>query len=66
MPWATEWTSDRRRLVTDSTLGKIEPTEPFGYWIAFVPRLAGHRPIDTIAYAENGDRLGTPFTLQRP
>ena len=52
--------------VTDSTLGKIEPTEPFGYWIAFIPRLAGHRPIDTIAYAENGDRLGAPFTLERP
>lgn len=52
--------------VTDAVLGKIEATEPFGYWIAFIPRLAGHRPLETIAYAENGDRLGAPFRLERP
>jgi hypothetical protein len=52
--------------VTASMLRKIESSEPFGYWIAFVPRSAGHRPIEVTAYAANGDRLGAPFTLQRP
>jgi hypothetical protein len=52
--------------VTDSTLGKIEASEPFGFWIAFVPRSAGHRPITVTAHAADGDQLGEPFTLARP
>jgi hypothetical protein len=52
--------------VTASMLEKIESSKPFGYWIAFVPRSAGHRPIEVTAYAGDGDRLGEPFTLQRP
>jgi hypothetical protein len=52
--------------VTDALLGKIEVSEPFGLWIAFVPRSAGHRPITVTAYAGDGDRLGAPFTLARP
>jgi hypothetical protein len=51
---------------TASVLKKFKRSEPFGYWLAFVPRSAGHRPIEVTAYAENGDRLGAPFTLQRP
>lgn len=56
----------RLTLVPASTLAKVEATEPFGYWIAFVPRSAGHRPIDVTAFAENGARLGAPFTLKYP
>jgi hypothetical protein len=52
--------------VTASTLEKFRPSDPFGYWVAFVPRSAGHRPLEVTAYAENGDRLGAPFTLGRP
>jgi len=52
--------------VTASTLGKIEASEPFGFWIAFIPRSAGHRQITVTAYAGNGDRLGEQFTLARP
>ena len=52
--------------VTDSILGKIRASEPFGFWIAFVPRSAGHRPITVTAYGGDGDRLGEPFTLSRP
>lgn len=50
---------------TASMLEKFESSEPFGYWIAFVPRSAGHRPIEVVAYDGDGGRLGT-FTLQRP
>jgi hypothetical protein len=39
---------------------------PFGYWIAFVPRSDGHQPIEVTAYGDGGERLGEPFTLQRP
>jgi hypothetical protein len=52
--------------VTAPMLEKIESSKPFGYWIAFVPRSAGHRPIEVTAYAEDGGRLGEPFTLERP
>ena len=52
--------------VTASTLSKFEGSKPFGYWVAFVPRSAGHRPIDVIAYGQDGARLAEPFTLQRP
>jgi hypothetical protein len=51
---------------TDSMLKGFKESKPFGYWIAFVPRSAGHRPVDVIAYAANGDRLGEPFTLRNP
>jgi hypothetical protein len=44
-----------------SMLKKFESSKPFGYWIAFVPRSAGHRPIEVIAYGPDGDRLGTPL-----
>jgi hypothetical protein len=50
---------------TTSTLEKFKSSKPFGYWIAFVPRSAGHRPLDVIAYGAGGDRLST-FTLQDP
>jgi hypothetical protein len=36
-----------------------------GYWVAFVPRSAGHKPIEVIAFDAGGDRLST-FTLQSP
>jgi hypothetical protein len=49
-----------------SMLEKFESSEPFGYWIAFVPRSAGHRPIEVVAHGGEGERLGTPFTLRRP
>ena len=51
---------------TASMLRDFEGSRPFGYWVAFVPRSAGHRPIDVIAYGPNGDRLADPFTLQNP
>jgi hypothetical protein len=51
--------------VTEAMLGKVESQEDFGFWIAFVPRSAGHRPITVTAYG-GGDRLGEPFTLARP
>jgi hypothetical protein len=51
---------------TAAVLEKLESSEPFGYWVAFVPRSAGHRPIEVTAYGENGDRLGGPFTLRNP
>jgi hypothetical protein len=49
-----------------SMLKKFGLSEPFGFWIAFVPRSAGHRPIDVIAYGQDGERLAEPFTLQNP
>jgi hypothetical protein len=52
--------------VGTATVAKVDATEPFGYWIAFVPRSAGHRPIEVSAYAADGHRLGEPFTLQNP
>jgi hypothetical protein len=56
------------RLVhaTEPVLREIEASEPFGYWLAFVPRSVGDRPIVVSAYAANGDRLGAPFTVPRP
>lgn len=51
---------------TGSMLKKFTSSKPFGFWVAFVPRSAGHRPIEVIAYDANGARLGEPFTLQRP
>jgi len=52
--------------VKASMLNDFKSSEPFGYWVAFVPRSAGHPPIDVIAYGKNGDRLAEPFTLQNP
>ena len=51
---------------TAAMLKEFTSSKPFGFWIAFVPRSAGHRPIDVIAYDPNGARLGEPFTLDRP
>ena len=51
--------------VTASKLKEFDGSKPFGYWVAFVPRSAGHRPIDVIAYGAGGDRLST-FSLQNP
>jgi hypothetical protein len=50
--------------VPAGTLGAIDATEPFGWWVAFVPRSAGYPPLEVIAYGAGGDRLGTPFTLR--
>jgi hypothetical protein len=47
-------------------VAQVEATEPFGYWIAFVPRSAGHQPIEVMAYDGDGQRLGEPFTLRNP
>jgi hypothetical protein len=45
--------------VSGSKLEAIEASEPFGYWIAFLPRSAGRRPpIEVIAYGEDGEQLG--------
>jgi hypothetical protein len=55
--------------LTQLTARKLEPvedSEPFGFWVAFVPRSAGHHPIEVTAYAAGGERLGAPFTLHRP
>jgi hypothetical protein len=52
--------------VPAATVAKVGATEAFGYWIAFVPRLAGHRPIEVSVYAADGHRLAAPFTLQNP
>jgi hypothetical protein len=52
--------------VPASKLENFESAEPFGWWIAFVPRAAGHRPIDVTAYGEDGGRLGGTFTLPQP
>jgi hypothetical protein len=55
--------------LTQLTARKLEPledSEPFGFWVAFVPRSAGDRPIEVTAYAAGGERLGAPFTLARP
>jgi hypothetical protein len=51
---------------TASMLKEFKGSKPFGYWVAFVPRSAGHRPIDVTAYGANGERLAEPFTLQNP
>jgi hypothetical protein len=47
-------------------LERFPGSNPFGFWVAFVPRSAGHRPIEVTAYADDGKRLGEPFTLARP
>ncbi len=52
--------------VPASTLAKVGATDAFGYWVAFVPRSAGHRPIEVTAYGEGPDRLEEPFTLRNP
>ncbi len=52
--------------VTAEELERFGGGEPFGFWVAFVPRSAGHRPIEVTAYAAGGERLGAPFTLARP
>ena len=52
--------------VGEEKLKGFRGSTPFGFWVAFVPRTAGHRPIEVTAFAENGDRLGEPFTLARP
>jgi hypothetical protein len=52
--------------VTAAQLEKFPSAEPFGWWIAFVPRATGHRPIDVTAYGADGGRLGETFTLRRP
>ena len=52
--------------VAGPVLEKIKATEPFGWWVAFVPRSAGHRPIEIIAYGGDGHRLGTPHKLRNP
>ncbi len=51
--------------VAGPVLEKIHASGPFGFWVTFVPRSAGHRPLDVIAYSAGGDRLST-FTLQNP
>jgi hypothetical protein len=52
--------------VSAPKLERFRASEPFGFWVAFIPRSAGHRPIEVTAYAEGGERLGEPFTLARP
>jgi hypothetical protein len=52
--------------VTAEKLERFGESEPFGFWVAFIPRSAGHRPIEVTAYAQGGGRLGAPFTLDRP
>jgi hypothetical protein len=47
-------------------LERVPGSSPFGFWVAFVPRSAGHRPLEVTAFADNGERLGEPFTLARP
>jgi hypothetical protein len=54
------------KQVTARMLDGFDSTEPFAYWMAFVPRSAGHRPIEVTAYSCSGDRLGEPCTLERP
>jgi hypothetical protein len=56
----------RLTQVTAAKLDKLSGSGPFGWWIAFVPRSAGHRPVDVTAYSEDGGRLGDPFTLRHP
>lgn len=51
---------------TAAKLKQFKSSEPFGYWVAFVPRSAGHQPLDVIAYGANGERLAEPFTLRNP
>ena len=46
-------------------LREFRGSEPFGFWVAFVPRSAGHRPLDVIAYGADGERLST-FNLKNP
>ncbi len=50
---------------TASMLKKFERSEPFGCWMAFVPRSAGHRPVEVIAYGGDGQPLSA-FTLEHP
>jgi hypothetical protein len=58
--------SVRLAQLTARKLEPLEDSEPFGFWVAFVPRSAGHRPIEVTAFASGGERLGEPFTLARP
>ena len=44
--------------VTLEKLGEIDASEPFGRWIAFVPRSAGRAPVEITAYDADGRRLG--------
>jgi hypothetical protein len=52
--------------VGEDELKRFPGSEPFGFWVAFVPRSAGHRPIEVTAFEEDGARLGEPYTLERP
>jgi hypothetical protein len=52
--------------VTPEELGAIEASEPFGRWIAFVPRSAGRAPLEITAYDDAGRRLGETLTHESP
>ena len=37
-------------------LERLDADEPFGFWVAFLPRSAGGNPmVEVIAYDENGE-----------
>jgi hypothetical protein len=52
--------------VTLEELGEIDASEPFGRWIAFVPRAAGRARVEITAYDAAGRRLGETLTHESP
>jgi len=44
--------------VSDELLDRIGASEPFGFWVTFVPRSARHAEFEIVSYGEGGDEIG--------
>ena len=52
--------------VAGRVLEQVEASGPFGYWVAFVPRSAGRRPIEVTAYGAGGTGWARPSRCEAP
>jgi hypothetical protein len=44
--------------VTPEKAERMGATEPFGYWVGFVPRSARHAVFEIVSYGEGGEEIG--------
>jgi hypothetical protein len=44
--------------VTPEQADRMGATEPFGFWVTFVPRSARHAEFEIVSYGEGGEEIG--------
>ena len=44
--------------VTPEKAERMGATEPFGFWVTFVPRSARHAEFEIVSHGEGGDEIG--------